>query len=80
MPEAIIKTAHRPLNKYFATPAGEGPWPGMIIIHDIFGMTPDLRRHVDWAAASGYLGVGPDLFSGENKGEDAKECRAPDLV
>lgn len=63
MAELSIETPHHSLNATLATPAGAGPWPGIIVLHDVFGMTPDLRRHVDWAAASGYLAVGPDLYS-----------------
>ncbi|MCA9587945.1 MAG: dienelactone hydrolase family protein [Myxococcales bacterium] len=47
---------------FVATPAGSGPWPGVVVVHDALGMTPDLEAQAMWLAEAGFVAAAPDLF------------------
>jgi carboxymethylenebutenolidase len=47
---------------YVARPAGDAPRPAVIILQEIFGITPELQHIADMLAAEGYLAVVPALF------------------
>lgn len=51
------------LRAYSARPDGAGPWPGVVVLHEAFGLDDVMRRQCDRLAAVGYLNVLPDLFS-----------------
>jgi len=53
----------QPLHGQLVRPSGTGPWPGVVMIHEIFGLDEVMRRQAERLAASGYLTLAVDLFS-----------------
>lgn len=51
------------LRGYLAKPAGQGPFPGVVMIHEVFGLNDQIRRQADRLARAGYLTLALDLFS-----------------
>jgi carboxymethylenebutenolidase len=51
---------------YLAVPDGDGPWPGVVVVHEVFGLTDDIRAQADRLAERGYMALAPDLFGWGN--------------
>lgn len=49
---------------WLARPEGEGPWPAVLVIHEVWGLNDDIRSIADHIAAHGYLALAPDLIGG----------------
>jgi carboxymethylenebutenolidase len=70
MPEITYPVAGGTARGYLAVPsvpsAPPGPWPGVVVIHEAFGLNDDIRSKADEFAAHGYLALAPDLFDGKS--------------
>jgi len=47
---------------FLALPAAPPPWPGVVVIHEGNGITPQLLRLCQRLAGEGYGTIAPDLF------------------
>ncbi len=48
--------------EYFPV-GGEGPHPGVVVLHESFGLNDDIRRLAGRFAEAGYAALAPDLYS-----------------
>ena len=61
--EVSIPTAdRRAMPAYYVRPEGEAARPGILIIHEIFGLTPEIRAVAERMAERGYAALVPDLY------------------
>jgi carboxymethylenebutenolidase len=51
------------LTGVLAVPDGRGPWPGVVLVHEAYGVNEVMRRQVAHVASLGYLALMPDLYS-----------------
>ena len=53
------------ISGYLARPSSSGPWPGLIVIQEWWGLDLQTQSIADRFAAIGYLAFAPDLYHGE---------------
>jgi carboxymethylenebutenolidase len=60
---------------YLAKPAGNGPFPAMILIHEWWGLNDQIKGLADKFAAEGYIALAVDLYRGKvaTNSEDAHQ-------
>jgi carboxymethylenebutenolidase len=55
------------LGGYLAQPAGDGPFPAVVIIHEIFGLNDNIKNIARRFADQGYIALAVDLFGDRNR-------------
>jgi carboxymethylenebutenolidase len=62
MPNVLIQTPRGQMPAYLAVPPNPGPAPGVVVLHDVGGMSQDHRNQADWLAEAGFLALAVDLY------------------
>lgn len=63
------------MRAYVARPRVPGSYPGVVVAHQLFGVTADIREAADRIAALGYVAIAPDFY---HRAEPGVELAADD--
>ena len=58
-----IDTLDGPIDALLSVPDGQGPWPGVVVVHDAFGYGPDNEATSARIAAAGFVAITPNMYS-----------------
>src|SRR6516162_6672966 len=58
-----IDTPDGPIDALLNIPQGQGPWPGVVVIHDAFGYGPDKKATNERIAQAGYVALTPNMYA-----------------
>ena len=67
----------REMEGYLALPEGEGPFPAVIVIQEIWGLVDHIKDVAHRFANEGYVALAPDLYTG---GEWRDEVISPERI
>jgi carboxymethylenebutenolidase len=62
--ERVVDVGSRTIAAELTAPDGAGPWPGVLLLHETFGLTTHVRADARSLARAGFLVLAPDLFTG----------------
>lgn len=64
-PDLALKVNGRATRGYLAAPDGTGPWPGVVVIQEWWGLNDNIRDTANRFASEGFMALAPDLYYGE---------------
>jgi len=63
-----MQKTNQPINEhlsgYTARPSGTGPFPGVVVLMEAFGLKHHIQRACDRLAHAGFVAVAPDIYHG----------------
>ena len=60
-----VKVALRDAEAYLSLPEGRPPFPGVVVIHEWWGLNDHVKHWADRLAADGYAALAVDLYGGK---------------
>lgn len=52
-----------PIDALLGLPPGQGPWPGVVVVHDAVGYVPDNKLISERIARAGYVVLTPNMYA-----------------
>lgn len=62
-----VATSILPGGGFLALPDGKGPHPGVVVIHEAYGLNHNIKEIAQRFAAEGYAALAADLFGNRNR-------------
>ena len=60
------------MNAYVARPSGNGPYPGLLVFQEAFGVNAHIRDVTERLAREGYIAIAPELYHRTAPGFEGK--------
>lgn len=76
-----FRGGHGPTKGFLARPAGEGPFPTIVLVHEWWGLSDWIKENARRLAGQGYVALAPDVYGGrvtDDPGEAHELMRALD--
>ena len=63
--EVTLKSGNEEFKGFLAEPEGKGPFPGVVVIQEWWGLTDWIKDNAKRLADQGYVALAPDLYRGK---------------
>jgi carboxymethylenebutenolidase len=63
--EITIKSGNDAFKAFVAMPEGNGPFPGVVVIQEWWGLNDWIKDNAKRLAAKGFVAIAPDLYHGQ---------------
>ena len=67
-------------NAFLCRPAGEGPFPGVVVVHEWWGLNDTIKAEAERLARLGFVTLAVDLYGGEVASTPARAAELKDAV
>src|SRR3984885_6486123 len=68
------------MNAYVARPSGNGPYPGLLVFQEAFGVNAHIRDVTERLAREGYVSIAPELYHRTAPGFEGKYDDFPSVM